>query len=201
MMSDKSQEMLIYSLVEPPDFDADEADIEAKEKEAIYQSSKIDIQDQLNTPDFKDTWIILRDDIQNRTLKRQRIFSEQTLDKIIEIYDFAFSAKIELDTAYELRDFYDFLEFLEYKNEKFIGHVWSFLGPVNLMRFDIDKYCRKNSDKVVNEIEEQLEIHPQNGLVHLFLRTYYKEKLIEWFINRTNRYKINITIQIFEEGE
>ena len=200
-MSDKSQEMLIYSLVEPPDFDADEADIEAKEKEAIYQSSKIDIQDQLNTPDFKDTWIILRDDIQNRTLKRQRIFSEQTLDKIIEIYDFAFSAKIELDTAYELRDFYDFLEFLEYKNEKFIGHVWSFLGPVNLMRFDIDKYCRKNSDKVVNEIEEQLEIHPQNGLVHLFLRTYYKEKLIEWFINRTNRYKINITIQIFEEGE
>jgi len=198
-MSTKSQEMLLYSLVEPPEFDADEVDIEARQQDAIYQSSKIDIQDQLNTTDFKDTWIILRNDIQNRTLKLQRIFSEQTLDKIFEIYDFSFPAKIELDSTYELRDFYDFLEFLEYNNERFIGYVWKFLKPINLMRFDIDNFCRENSDKVVSEIEEQLEIHPQIGLITTFLRSYEKDNLINWFIDRTNRYKINITVSIFEE--
>ena len=109
-----------------------------------------------------------------------------------------FPAKIPLDTEYELRDFYKFLEFLEYNNENFIGYVWSFLKPVNLMRFDIDNFCKSNADKVIREIEEQLEIHPQSKMIDLFIRTYYKEKLIEWFIDRTERNKINITIQIFE---
>ena len=199
-MSDKSQEMLLYSLEEPPDFDSDAEDIAARQENAIYQSSKIDIQEQIGTTDFKETWLVLRGDIQFQTLKRQRIFSEQTLDKIFEVYDFTFPAKIELDTQYEINEFYDFLEFLEYNNERFIGQVWKFLKPVNLMRFDIVSFCKNNSNDVIKEIEEQLEIHPQNGLVNLFLRTYYKEKIIEWFVDRTNRSKINITIKIFEEG-
>jgi len=200
-MSEKSQEMLLYTLVEPPEFDADEEEIEARYKDAFYQSSKIDIQDQLNTDDFKDTWLVLKSDIQNETIKLQRIFSEQTLDKIFEIYDFSFSAKILLDTQYEINDFYEFLEFLEYKNVNFISNVWQLLKPVNLMRFDVEGFCKQNYAKVIREIEEQLEVHPQSELISLFLRTYYKEKIIEWFVDRTNRYKIDITIQIFEEGE
>ena len=35
-MSEKSQEMLLYTLVEPPDFDADEEEIEARYKDAFY---------------------------------------------------------------------------------------------------------------------------------------------------------------------
>ena len=193
--------MLLYTLVEPPEFDADEEEIEARYKDAFYQSSKIDIQDQLNTDDFKDTWLVLKSDIQNETIKLQRIFSEQTLDKIFEIYDFSFSAKILLDTQYEINDFYEFLEFLEYKNVNFISNVWQLLKPVNLMRFDVEGFCKQNYAKVIREIEEQLEVHPQSELISLFLRTYYKEKIIEWFVDRTNRYKIDITIQIFEEGE
>lgn len=199
-MSEKSQEILTSLIVEPPEFDADEAELEARYQFAFYASSKQDIQDQLNTDDFKDTWLVLRPDIENETLDLQRIFSEQTLDKIFEIYDFRFPSKILLDTQLEINDFYEFLEFLEYNNENFIGNVWRFLKPVNLMRFGIASFCNANSDKVIREIEEQLEIHPQSGLIDLFIRTYYKEKLIEWFVDRTERYKINITIQIFEEG-
>jgi len=199
-MSEKSQEMLLYTLVEPPDFDADEEELETRYKDAFYQSSKIDIQDQLNTDDFKDVWLVLKSDIQNETIKLQRIFSEQTLDKIFEIYDYSFPDKISLDTQLEIDDFYKFLEFLEYNNENFIGCVWRFLNPVNLMRFDIEGFCKKNSDKVIREMEEQLEVHPQNKIITFFIRTYYKEKMIEWFVDRSNRYKINITIKIFEEG-
>jgi len=200
-MSERSQEMLLYSIIEPPEFDGDSEELEAMYKDAFYQSSKIDIQDQLNTSDFKDTWLVLRPDIQNETIDRQRIFSEQTLDKIFEIYDFSFPAKILLDTQYEINDFYEFLEFLEYNNAQFIGNVWRFLKPINLMRFDVAEFCKQNELKVIREIEEQLEVHPQSGLITLFLRTYYKEKIIEWFIDRTERNKIDITIQIFEEGE
>ena len=199
-MSEKSQEMLLYTLVEPPDFDADEEEIEARYKNAFYQSSKIDIQDQLNTNDFKDVWLVLKSDIQNETIKLQRIFSEQTLDKIFEIYDYSFPDKISLDTQLEIDDFYKFLEFLEYNNENFIANVWRFLNSVNLMRFNIKGFCKKNSDKVIREIEEQLEVHPQSKMIKLFIRTYYKEKMIEWFVDRSERYKINITIKNFEEG-
>ena len=197
-MSEKSQEMLLNTLVEPPGFDADEEEIEMRYKNAFYQSSKIDIQDHLNTNDFKDIWLILRSDIQNETIKLQRIFSEQTLDKIFEIYDYSFPDKISLDTQLEIDDFYRFLEFLEYNNENFIACVWRFLNPVNLMRFDIEGFCKKNSNEVICEIEEQLEVHPQSKMIKIFIRTYYKDKMIDWFVNRTNRYKINITIKNFE---
>ena len=199
-MSEKSQQMLLYTLVEPPEFDADEEELEARYREAFYESSKIDIQDQLNTEDFEATWQVLRSDIENETLDLQRIFSEQTLDKIKEIYDFEFPIKIDLDSQYIINEFYDFLEFLEYKNEKFISSVWRFLKPVNLVRFDIAAFCNANAIKVIREIDEQLQIHPQNQMIDLFLRTYYKEKIIEWFINRTERKKVDITVQIFEEG-
>lgn len=198
-MSEKSQEMLLYTLVEPPDSDADEEEIEARYKDAFYQSSKIDIQDQLNTDNFKDVWFVLRSDIQNRSIDLQRIFSEQTLDKILEIYDYSFPDKISLDTQLEINDFYEFLEFLEYSNENFIGHVWRFLNPVNLMRFDIEGFCKKNSDAVIREIEEQLEVHPKSKMINTFLRSCEKDNIINWFINRTERYKINITVSIFEE--
>lgn len=198
-MSEKSQEMLLYSLVEPPEYDADEAELEARYKKAFYESSKIDIQDQLNTNDFEDTWLVLRADIENETINRQRIFSEQTLDKIFETYDFSFPVTLSLDTQYEINDFYDFLEFLEYKNQNFIGSVWSFLKPVNLMRFDVAGFCKENADKVIREIEEQLEVHPQSEMITTFLRSYEKDNMINWFTDRTERYKINITVSIFEK--
>ena len=199
-MSEKSQEILLKMLDEDPDYDGDLETIETQHNLAFYESSKIDIQDNMNTEDFEATWKVQRSNIENQTIDLQRIFSEQTLDKIDEIYDFRFPETITLDTMYENQKFYEFLEFLEYKNEDFIAHVWRFLKPVNLMRFDITGFCTSNADKVIREIEEQLEIHPQDKLIDLFLRTYYKEKLIEWFINRTERYKINITVKIFEKG-
>lgn len=200
-MSEKSQEILLSYLDEPPEFDADEEEIEKRQDKAFFESSKIDIHDQMNTEDFENTWLVLKSDIENETLKLQRIFSEQTLDKISEIYDFTFPIKLDLDSQYEMNDFYEFLEFIEYKNEEFISNVWRFLKPINLVRFDIEGFCKSNSDKVIREIDEQLQIHPQNKMIDLFLRTYYKEKIIEWFINRTERKKVDITVQIFQQGE
>ena len=71
-----------------------------------------------------------------------------------------------------------------------------FLGPKNLIKLDREKYCKSNSDKIIKEIDEQLEIHPQPKLIALFLRSYYKEKIIDWVIKNTEQNKIEITVEI-----
>ena len=46
------------------------------------------------------------------------------------------------------------------------------------------------------ETEEQLEIHPQNELINIFLKTFYKERYIEWFIKNTQQSKNDIILEI-----
>ena len=195
-MSEQAMETFISNLVEPPEFDADEEQLERNYEKASYESSKIEIIDAVGSDDFKDVWLTLKKDIQFETIKLQRIFSEQILDKIFEIYDFSFPETISLETEYELDDFYQFLQFFEYDNIYFLIYVWSFLEPKNLMHLDIEKFCKSNSNKIIKEIGEQLDLHPQPKLIDLFLRSFYKEKMIEWFIKNSNQNNIDITVNI-----
>ena len=70
------------------------------------------------------------------------------------------------------------------------------------MKIDIWKYCKANGMKIIKEVEEQLETHPQTELITTFLRTYYKEKFIEWFAANTEQSKVDISLEIYEsEGK
>jgi len=200
-MSEKSLQVFISYLDEPPELDADEDQLEKNFKRGYFESSKLDIIDTLGKEDFKNVWLTLRNDIQNESIKFQAIFSEQTLDKIFELYDFSFPTSISLQNQYELNNFYLFLEFLEYENTNFVSQVWRFLGPKNLLEIDIKKFCNLNQEKIIKEIDEQLEVHPQPELITLFLRTYYKDKMIEWFIKNSKRAKVEITVSILEREE
>ena len=201
-MSERSLETLIGDIQDPPeDIDPNEDVLAGDYSRAYYNSSKIELLDALGTSEFKDTWLVLKGDIQNETIKLQRIFSEQTLDKISEIYDFEFPVKIELDFQEEINEFYLFLEFLEYNNKQFLSNVWQFLGPKNLIQLDIENFCKTNDIKIIKETEEQLEIHPQSRLIAIFLRTYYKEKYIEWFIKNSETGKFEITVELNQGRE
>ena len=195
-MSEKSQEILLSIMTEPPGMDADEFEIEDRLTKAIYESSKIDAQDHIGHDDFKYVWLLSKDDIQFDSIKRQAIFSEQILDKISEVYDFEFPINITLETQYEIENFYQFLEFLEYDNIKFLSYVWKFLTKKSVLNLDIEKFCRANADKIIKEVNEQLEIHPQPELITTFLKTLYKEKFIDWFMKNTNREKVSIQVEI-----
>jgi len=200
-MSDRSREILLTTLSEDPDYrephyDASDINISSHYQDAFYQSAKADLEDSLNTEHFKNTWLILQLDIKNQTLQLQRIFLEQILDKISDVYDFTFPINLDIDQEGLINDFYDFLEFLEYKNEDFITEVWRFLKPPDFLKLDISSFCKNNANRIIKEIDEQLEIHPQPKTIDLFLRTYYKDKIIEWFINRSIRYRINILVQL-----
>jgi len=197
-MSEKAQEVFIAAMTELPEMDGDQDETEALFDKANFESSTVDIRDSIGSSEFKETWLVLKDYIQSVSDNLQQNFSEQTLYKISEVYDFEFSEKLSLETQYDLDLYYQFLEFLEYNNTNFISQVWNFLGPKNLMKLDIEKFCNSNDTKIIKEIDEQLETHPQSKMVDLFLRTYYKEKMIKWFIKNSETSKVEITISILE---
>lgn len=196
-MSERAMQSLLGNILDPPEgIDPNEDVMQGDYSKAFYDYSKIELLDAIGTPEFKDEWLVLRGDIQNETIKLQRIFSEQTLDKISEIYDFAFPVTVDLDLQEQINQFYLFLEFFEYNNKQFISNVWRFLGPKNLIQLDIEKFCKSNDLKIIKETEEQLEIHPQPRMIKIFLRTYYKEKYIEWFIKNSEAGKVEITVEL-----
>lgn len=195
-MSEKSQEILLSTMVEPPETDADEEEIEQRFDKAIYESSKVDISDHINHSDFKYVWLVSRDDIKFQPIKRQTVFAEQTLDKISEAYDFAFPQKIELTTKYDLLEFYKFLEFIEYDNILFLSYVWKILNPKSLLDLNLEKYCNDNAMKIIKEVEEQVDVHPQSKLISTFLLSFYKDAFIKWFIKNTKQSIVDIQVKI-----
>jgi len=199
-MSERSQKAFIEAMVAYPEMDDDER-MDEFEDDAIYQSSSMDLQDNLGDPDFKFVYPILIEDILTATFDNRRIFCQKMLNKIEEVYDYRFPETPDFDSEMAFINGLEFIRFLEYDNVLFISFVWQHLN-VNLLNLDIESYCKRNSLKIIKEIEEQLESHEQNELISTFLRTYYKDKFIEWFIRETKRSKTSILLEILErEGK
>ena len=195
-MSEKSQEVLLSTMVEPPETDADEFEIEKRFDKAIYESSKVDIRDHIGHKDFRYVWFVSRDDVIKNSIKRQAIFAEQILDKISEVYDFTFFKKPTLESQYELDNFYNFLEFIEFNNTMFLSFVWKIIQPKGILNLDLEQYCKTNAMKIIREVEEQLDVHPQPKLINAFLSSLYKEAFIDWLIKNTKQNLIEIQVKI-----
>ena len=199
-MSERSQKAFIEAMVEYPEMDDSER-MDEYEDDAIYQSSSIDLQDNLGDPDFKYVYPIFIEDIIKATFTNQRIFCQKMLEKIEEVYDFILPQKPELENRVEISNFFEFLKFIEYDNILFLSFVWQHLD-VKLLDLDIESYSKTNADKIIKEVEEQLESHEQNELISIFLRTYYKDKFIEWFMRESEKSKTSILLEILErEGK
>jgi len=199
-MSERSDKAFIEAMVQYPEMDDDER-MDEFEDDAIYQSSSIDLQDNVGEPNFKFVFPILITDIITATFDNQRIFCQKMLKRIEEVYDFSFPEKPELESNIDIQRCFDFIKFLEYDNIIFLSYVWQYLDA-KLLEVDVESYCNSDMDKIIKEVEEQLETHEQNELISIFLRTYYKAKFIEWFIRETERSKTSILLEIIErEGK
>lgn len=185
----------------PPEMDNDEEDFNKYNDLARFQYCALDIRNNLGTEDFKELYMVQVVDIKKETLYAQRRFLIEVQEKIAEVYDWEFPDEWALvDTTYQQQQFYEFIEFLEFDNYRFLSYVWKFLldDIMKLMRLDIKQFCVSNSMKVIKETEEQLETHSQNGLITIFLRTYYKEKYIEWFSMMSEKFKTDIIAENYE---
>jgi hypothetical protein len=192
-MSDKSQEILLGTITEPPETDADSLEIDQRFDRAAYESSKRDILDHIKDEDFKYMWPITNKDIINQPIQDQAIFIEQALEKISELYDFEFSVTRMFSSKYECGLFYEFLQFLEYNNLSLLETVWKSLN-VDLQKTNIKTFLEQNGVKIISEIDRVIKLNQYSEMISLFLRTYYKEKMIEWFYNHTIRNKVALII-------
>lgn len=190
-MSDKAQEILLGTIIEPPESDSIHDEIENRYDETIFQSSAFDIIDSIGTEEFKMNWLVLKQDIQQKGIIEQRQFVISTLEKIKEYYDFEFPRKIDYDTQDEIDEFYKFLEFLEYDNVEFLSKVWFFLRVDNILQLNLKEYCNSNQQLIIKEIDEQNELMASK-IIRMFLRSLYLEKIIEWFYKKTLTSKIEI---------
>jgi len=199
-MSDVPNRVLMQADTYMPENDDDEQ-MDVIEKQAIFESSMVDIIENIGEITFKNTYIDLLPDIQKETFKNRRIFCQRILERVSDVYDFTFPTILDITTETDIDNIHKFIEFIEYDNVLFLSLVWEML-KVNLMKIDIETFCKRNATKIIKEIDEQLETHYQNELITIFLRTYYKEKFIEWFIRESQRSRVFIQLEILErEGK
>lgn len=199
-MSDAAYEALILGIDEYYEYD-DSEEMDNEEVIGIFNFARISIEDALGTYDFKNTYINLIPDIKDKPFKLRRIFCQKMLDKIFELYDFQFPTTQDVSTNGDIARVLDFIQFLEYDNVLFLSLVWEML-KVDIMEVDIETMCKRKENIIINEVEEQSETHHQSELILIFLRTYYKEKFIEWFIRESKRSKVFIKLEILErEGK
>jgi len=190
-MTDKSVEILIAGVTTPEEIDNYQEDEDRRALFAIYESSTFDILDSMNKETFYDTYSILKNDILSMSDTMQKIFIDKYLDQMLEVYNFEFSPKLIYDTQMEIAEMFKFIEFVEYDNLTVLSYVWKYLEDI--IKVDIDKYVRKRYKIIIDEITNQanlLTTITENDSE--FLRTYDKEGIIEWFIDRSKRNKYNI---------
>ena len=87
---------------------------------------------------------------------------------------------------------------MEFDHEDFVISVWSFI-KTDLSSQSLLETCLDNENMIMKEVEEQLETNIYPELISIFLRTYIKERFIQWFCSATIKYETEITIRIIEE--
>lgn len=190
-MDDKANEILFSMVDSPPEMDNYPEEQEKQQMWAIYESSTVAILEQMNKADFGNTYNILKTDIRSASYKLQKIFLDKYMDQMVEVYDYEFPSKRVYSADDQIHLMFEFVEFVEFDNVTFLKYVWQYQDDI--LSVDIRKYVQENSETVLNEIT-----HQANLLVTLtentseFLRTYNKEGILEWFINRSERSKYEI---------
>lgn len=189
-MSEISNEILFGESMTPPEMDNYTEDEDRRTLKAIYESSSLDILEQMNLDTFRNTYKILIDDITSRSLKKQKIFIDRYLDKMFEVYEFEFEKNLIYKTQTEIDNMFKFIEFVEFDNLSFLKYVWRYLDDI--LSVNIRTYVISESDSIIKEITHQSNILDLTENVSEFLRTYNKEGIIEWFKNRSERQKYEI---------
>jgi hypothetical protein len=199
-MSDKSQELLMGLIDEMPEMDSDPEETDERLDNANLVAAIRDILDNIGKEDFRLTWGIQYEYIRNQPFYQHARFAEALLEKIFEIYEYQFPEKLYFFTKEQIDRFYDFVKFLEYNNTNFLSVICRVL-KIDVIKGDLDSFCKQNDMRIIKEVEEQLGTYQQPELQSLFLRTYMKDDFIKWFTEQIKRARFEIAEKIYESEE
>ena len=156
------------------------------------------ITNSIGKEDFREEYLVSVKYVMEYDVEELRSFTETILEQITLVYDFEFPYKLDFNTKDQINELLKFLAFIEFDNEDFIITTWKYLNP-DINSLQIEKFCEQNADKIVLEIDEQVDSHDFSGMIAIFLRTYIKDKLVEWFCNRSKNLRTSILIKLLGE--
>jgi hypothetical protein len=185
-----------------PEVDPDYLYDEQKVKlDALRQYYVQIIVEKMGKPDFKENFQHAFHQIQELfSLRKQKLLCYSMMEKVNEVYDFEFPTEIDFTDRETIFNFYDFVKFYEYDHEDFIIRIWKMLNPEPI-RLDIESFVSKSENKIILEIEEQIEFYDFNGIIADFLRTNTKENMIFWFKEKSKALKPQIQISLLRKEQ
>jgi hypothetical protein len=203
MFEDLNQLNLLGKSIPEPERDYDDEKVNSEYGQPVAEDAlKIyyfdSITNNIGKEDFKEEYIISMQHIKEYPLEDLRSFIETILEQIKTIYDFEVPVVINFNNQSEVDDLLEFLAFVEFDHEDFIVTTWKYLNP-DLKLFKIEKFCEQNSDKIALEIDNQIDSHDFSKIISIFLGTYIKDKLIDWFCDRSKKLRTAILIKLLEE--
>jgi hypothetical protein len=190
--------ILIGHSVSP--LEMDDEDLEGQQEDASLQYDVLELVDAIGEPDFKEMYISIINNITPLPIPMQRVICQKILTKVNEVYEYEFLPHPELEHQLSMNNVYQLIEFLNYDNISFFGDVWKFL-KVDLRNLDLETFCSRNGDKIISEVEEQIESRDLSELITIFLRTYNKDGMINWFRTITEKNRMMIVLKIMEDAE
>lgn len=204
MFDAEGLKVLCGNSIEEPEVDYDDSVVESEigypvQEEAIREYYFVTVVDCMNTPEFRSQYNVVIPHIRKMSTEQQQLLAFAIVQKLPEKYDFQFSLNIIPYNQDEINELYEFLEFVEFKHEKFITDIWKYLKPRESNWFQIQKFCEHNIPKIMKEIEEQLDAHYFNELIVDFLRTYDKDKLVKWFCEKSELLDTAIILTLRKE--
>ena len=167
--------------------------------EASVEYDGMEVVDAIGTSEFKEIYTIFINNLKSQEIVDQRRLCLDILEKVKEVYDYEFLPHPQLEHQLQMNNVYDLIKFLNFDYVDFFGDVWRYL-KTDLKKTNVKQFCEKNSEKIIIEIEDQLNSRDLSEMVSLFLRTYIKDNLIDWFIKSTEKQKMLIYLRIMEDG-
>jgi len=203
MFEDLNQYTLLGKSIREPGRDYDDEIVNSEygvpaAEDALKLYYLQSITNSIGKEDFREEYLASVKYVMEYEVEELRSFTETILEQITLVYDFEFPYKLDFNTKDQINELLKFLAFIEFDNEDFITTTWKYLNP-DVNSLQIEKFCEQNADKIVLEIDEQVDSHDFSGMIAIFLRTYIKDKLVEWFCNRSKNLRTSILIKLLGE--
>jgi len=146
------------------------------------------------TENFKILFLNLYNEILSLDLKKQRELCEKLNTKISEKEDFEFFPPLDFNNYLEVKNFLDFLQFINFNYINFLSLIISGLD-FDLLRKDLNKFFSFNWKIIFSRIETYVD---ENELITFFLRTNNKENLFDFVKLRLEKDKMLVILQSIE---
>jgi len=186
------EKALLSADILPPELDPEEG---GNIDDAELRYEYLELVDNIGKEEFFEVYLNMINDIRQSSVENQIVLCNNILEKINEVYEFEFPIEVEINSKENVESIYEFLRFLEFEHIKFFSELWIRL-EVDLKKIQVEKFCNQNNIKIINIIEALSDSSGYSELINLFLRTYNKDKIIPFIIEKTINSRMKIYLQI-----